>query len=135
VSNGSVGDWARVDFNAEGTEFAEEDGGTPPRMFFVRVANTGLMLAAASRIATKGDRGTVAGVERRVPNGAADEWARVDFNAPTGSGQGPCADLVEKDGYTPPRVFFVRVANTGLRLDAASRIATKGDSGTMASVE
>ncbi len=54
-------------------------GDTPPPVFFVRVANTGLMLDAASRIATKGDRGTVAGVEPRVPNGLADEWARVDF--------------------------------------------------------
>jgi hypothetical protein len=27
---------------------------------------------------------------------------------------------------TPPPVFFVRVANTGLRLDATSRIVTKG---------
>src|SRR5580692_2200262 len=64
-----------------GTEARVRVGGgdTPPPVFFVRVANTGLMLDAASRIVTKGDRGTVAGVERRVPNGAADEWARVDF--------------------------------------------------------
>jgi len=59
----------------------------------------------------------------------------VDFNAPTGSGQALCKEFVEKDEYTPPRVFFVRVANTGVRLDAASRIATKGDRGTGASVE
>jgi len=61
--------------------------------------------------------------------------ARADFNAPTGSGQARCKEFVEKDGYTPPRVFFVRVANTGLMLDAASRIATKGYRGTVASVE
>jgi hypothetical protein len=47
----------------------------------------------------------------------------------------PGTEFVEKDEYTPPRVFFVRVANTGLMLDAASRIATKGDRGTGASVE
>jgi len=29
--------------------------------------------------------------------------------------------------YPHPRVFFVRVANTELKLDAASRIAAKGD--------
>ena len=28
-----------------------------------------------------------------------------------------------RGGYTPPRVFFVRVADKGLRLDAASRTA------------
>src|SRR5579864_555467 len=28
--------------------------------------------------------------------------------------------------YPPPRVFFVRVANKGVRLDAASRMATAG---------
>jgi hypothetical protein len=61
--------------------------------------------------------------------------ARADFNAPTGSGQARCKEFVEKDGYTPPRVFFVRVANTGLMVDAASRIATKGYRGTVASVE
>jgi len=32
--------------------------------------------------------------------------------------------------HTPPRVFFVRVASTGLRLDAASRIVTSADRGT-----
>jgi hypothetical protein len=62
-STGSVGDWGRVSLNTEGTEFAEEDGYTPPRVFFVRVANTGHMLDAASRIATKEDRGTGASVE------------------------------------------------------------------------
>jgi len=61
--------------------------------------------------------------------------ARADFNAPTGSRQARCKEFVEKDVYTPPRVFFVRVANTGLMLDAASRIATKGDRATGASVE
>jgi hypothetical protein len=32
-------------------------------------------------------------------------------------------------GDTPPPVFFVRVANTGLRLDAASRMARRGVTG------
>ena len=59
----------------------------------------------------------------------------MDFNAPTGSGQALCKEFVEKDEYTPPRVFFVRVANKGLMLDAASRIATKGGRGTVANVE
>jgi hypothetical protein len=53
-STGSVGDWWRVSFNTEGTEFAEEDGYPPPRVFFVRAANTGLMLDAASRMARRG---------------------------------------------------------------------------------
>ena len=35
-------------------------------------------------------------------------------------------------GAPPPRVFFVRVANAGLMLDAASRITTKGHRRTMA---
>jgi hypothetical protein len=61
--------------------------------------------------------------------------ARADSNALTGSGQALCKWFVEKDEYTPPRVFFVRVANTGLMLDAASRIATTGDRATGASVE
>jgi hypothetical protein len=45
-----------VDFNAEGTEFAEKEGVPHPRVFFVRVANTGLMLDAASRASTKDTR-------------------------------------------------------------------------------
>jgi hypothetical protein len=53
----------------------------------------------------------------------------------SGGAEALCKEFVGKDGYTPSRVFFVRVANTGLMLDAASRIATKGDSGTGASVE
>jgi hypothetical protein len=60
---------------------------------------------------------------------------RVDFSAPTGSGQALCKEFVGKDEYTPPRVFFVRVANAGLMLDAASRIATKGYRRAGASVE
>jgi len=36
--------------------------------------------------------------------------------------------------HTPPRVFFVRVANAGLRLDAASRIVTKRDRETGACI-
>jgi hypothetical protein len=45
-----------VDFNAEGTEFAENDGVPHPPVFFVRVANTGLMLDVASRASTKDAR-------------------------------------------------------------------------------
>jgi hypothetical protein len=56
ASNGSVEGRARVDFNAEGTEFAEKEGVPHPRVFFVRVANTGLMLDAASRASTKDTR-------------------------------------------------------------------------------
>src|SRR5271168_229605 len=62
TAKGLSGLRARVEFNAEFTEFAEGDGGTPPRVFFVRVANTGLRLDAASRasrIVTRGDRGAV----------------------------------------------------------------------------
>jgi hypothetical protein len=53
----------------------------------------------------------------------------------SGGAEAPCAEFVEKNEYTPPRVFFARVANTGLMLDAASRIETKGDRWTGASVE
>jgi hypothetical protein len=63
ASNGSVGGRARVDFNAEGTEFAEKEGVPHPRVFFVRVANTGLMLDAASRASTKDARLRVEGLD------------------------------------------------------------------------
>lgn len=53
----------------------------------------------------------------------------------SGEAEAPSSELVEKEEYTPPRVFFVRAANTGLILDAASRIAAKGGRGTGASVE
>src|SRR5208282_6693531 len=76
--------------------------GTPPRVFFVRVANAGLMLDAASRIAAKGDRGAVAGVEQRVPNGLAGEGARVDFNA-------EFREAAEKVGIPHPGCFVQRV--------------------------
>jgi hypothetical protein len=52
-----------VDFNAEGTEFAENDGVPHPPVFFVRVANTGLKLDAASRASTKEARLRVEGSE------------------------------------------------------------------------
>jgi hypothetical protein len=63
ASNGSVGDRARADFNAEGTEFAEKEGSPHPPVFFVRVANTGLTLDAASRASTKDARLRVEGLE------------------------------------------------------------------------
>jgi hypothetical protein len=37
-----------------------------------------------------------------------------------------CDFLQIGDGYTPPRVFFVRAANKGLMLDAASRKNGRG---------
>jgi hypothetical protein len=52
-----------VDFNAEGAEFAEKEGTPHPPVFFVRVANTGLMLDAASRASTKDASLRVEGVE------------------------------------------------------------------------
>jgi len=44
-----------MDFNAEGTEFAEKEGTPHPRVVFVRVANKRLMLDAASRASTFGE--------------------------------------------------------------------------------
>jgi hypothetical protein len=63
TSNGSVEGRVRANFNAEGTEFAEKEGTPPPRVFFERVANTGLMLDAASRESTKNARLRVEGLE------------------------------------------------------------------------
>jgi hypothetical protein len=109
LSNWLVGDWVRVGFNTEGTEFAEEDEDTPPPVFFVRVANTGLMLDAASRIVTKGDGCTVAIGRRRASNGSVGVDERVDFNAPPGPEQAPGAEFTERGGRPPlpgyPRVM------------------------------
>jgi hypothetical protein len=45
-----------VDFNAEATEFAEKEGTPHPRVFFVRVADKGLMVDAASSTSRKEKR-------------------------------------------------------------------------------
>jgi hypothetical protein len=63
ASNGSVEGRGRVDFNAEGTEFAEKEGSPHPPVFFVRVADKGLKLDAASRASTKDTRLRVEGLE------------------------------------------------------------------------
>jgi hypothetical protein len=52
-----------VDFNAEATEFAENDGVPHPPVFFVRVTDKGLKLDAASRASTNDARLRVEGLE------------------------------------------------------------------------
>jgi hypothetical protein len=61
-----------------------------------------------------------------VANGEAGLWERADFGAAIRSGRVACPELAERGGGTPPPVFFVRVADKGLRLDAASRASTRG---------
>src|SRR5579863_7563591 len=59
AANGSVEGRARVDLNAEGTEFAENNGVPHPPVFFVSVADKGLRLDAASRASREERRLTV----------------------------------------------------------------------------